>query len=336
MAITFAGAASILLTVTLQITIGVLEFAYSNLLNLACLITYRRSKVSGHFLNVPTVYKIGTRWIGAIPRPLAYALSRGIAFVSYMAYRRAVDNVKGNLMKALPSRSAKDISALTLRLFMNYSKYLVDYGRLTGQSRDNVIDAIISYEGKENLDAARAMNRGIILLTAHLGNWELGGIFFGSYGLRTNVVTMQDSNIQIDEVRRSYRERHNVNTITIGESPFSTIEMLNALNNGEVVAMLIDRYREGLDFIEADFFGQTSRFPKGPFTLSRLTGAAIIVAFVVKDGNGYRGIIESPMVVNEENDEADVLKKVIRILERNIVKYPDQWYNFTPIEIGGK
>jgi lauroyl/myristoyl acyltransferase len=236
--------------------------------------------------------------------------------------------------KALPGRTEKEISTLTRRLFMNYSTYLVDYGRFTSMRGENVTGNIVVFDGKENLEAALAMKKGIILLTAHLGNWELGGIFFGNYGLKINVVTIQDSNPRIDEMRRSYRKQHNVNTITIGDSPFSTVEMLRALNEGEVVAMLIDRYHNGLDYMETDFFGRTARFPKGPFTLSRLTGAPIIMAFVIREAGGYTGIIEPPMVVVHESNEADVLKKVVTMLEQRIVKYPDQWYNFTPIQIG--
>jgi lauroyl/myristoyl acyltransferase len=291
--------------------------------------------LSTHFLNIPAVYRIGTRWIGAIPRPMAYALSQSIAFVSYLSYKSAVGNVMENLMKALPETPEKEISALTLRLFRNYSKYLVDYGRLAGRDRKAVIGNLASFDGRENLEEALAMNKGVILLTAHLGNWELGGIFFGSYGLRVNVVTLQDSDAGIDEVRRTYREQYNVKTITIGDSPFSTLDMLSALNGGEVIAMLIDRYRDGLDYLDADFFGLPTRFPRGPFTLSRLTGAPIIAAFVVREGDGYKGIVEKPLVVGEELEEAVVLAKVIRSLERYIVKYPDQWYNFTPIQIGG-
>jgi len=291
--------------------------------------------LSNHFLNIPAVYRLGTRWIGAIPKPMAYALSKSIALVSYLFYKTAVGNVKDNLMRAFPDLPDRELSALTLRLFMNYSKYLVDYGRYTGLNRKMVIDKIVSFDGRENLDAALSMQKGIILLTAHLGNWELGGIFFSSYGLKTNVVTVQDSNESIDGVRKAYREQYDVNTITIGDSPFATIEMLRALNNGEVIAMLIDRYREGLDCIEADFFGHPARFPRGPFTLSRLTGAPIIVAFVVKDGNGYRGIVEPPLVVTDDGEDIEALKMVVDSLERHIVKYPDQWYNFTPIQIGG-
>jgi len=287
--------------------------------------------LSRHFLNIPAVYRIGTRWIACIPRPLAYVISQSIAVFSYLSYRKAADNVKANLMKALPSMSEADISALALRLFMNYSKYLVDYGRFTGLNKNRIIDKIISYEGKEYLQAALSMQKGIILLTAHLGNWELGGIFFGSYGLRTNVVTLKDSNARIEEARRSYREQFNVNTITIGDSPFSSIEILNALKNGEMIAMLIDRYQDGPDYLESDFFGHRARFPRGPFTLSRVTGAPILVAVVVREGRGYKGIVEPPMIVNNESEEAACLGHTVKALERHIIKYADQWYNFISI-----
>lgn len=287
--------------------------------------------MSTHFLNLPVVYKFGTRWIGYIPRPLAYALSQGIAYASYWFYKSAVNSVKQNIIRVLPKLSSKELSRLTLRLFRNYSKYLVDYGRFSGLNKNAVIEKIIHFDGKENLDAALKINKGIILLTAHLGNWELGGIFFGNYGLKTNVVTIQDENAEIDYARRWYREKHSVNTITIGNSPFSTIELVRALNNREIVAMLVDRYKDGIDYITEDFFGKPAKFPKGPFALSRLTGAPIIVAFVVRENSGYKGIVESPIVVTEEREEREAAAKVVKILERYIIMYPDQWYNFTPI-----
>lgn len=285
--------------------------------------------MSNHFLNIPAVYKLGTKWIGLVPRPVAYALAQSIALVSYASYKPAVLNVKQNLRRAFPAASERAISRLALRLFRNYGKYLVDYGRFTGLDHEHVLERIIHFEGRENLDAALAMRKGVILLTGHLGNWELGGIFFGRYGLKTNVVTIQDSNAEIDAVRTRYRERHNVATITIGNSPFSTLELVRALGNGEIVAMLIDRYREGLDALEADFFGSPSLFPKGPFTLSRLTGAPIVAAFVVGEGRGYKGIVGRPLVVTEEHQEQEVLKEVVKTLEHYIIMYPDQWYNFT-------
>jgi KDO2-lipid IV(A) lauroyltransferase len=104
-----------------------------------------------------------------------------------------------------------------------------------------------------------------------------------------------------------------------------------ALQDREIVAMLIDRYNDRRNCITANFFNKPTQFPRGPFILSRLTGALIIVAFVVREKNGYRGIVKGPFQVTSEGKEGDVLKKVIDILEGYIIKYPDQWYNFVPI-----
>ncbi|MBI5025661.1 MAG: lysophospholipid acyltransferase family protein [Nitrospirae bacterium] len=284
-----------------------------------------------HFLNVPSIYKLGTRWIGYIPTFLSYTISQCIADLSYGFYKSAVKNVKRNLAMAFPNAPDEKISAMARQLFRNYSKYLVDYGRFTRMSKTDILQRVVYFDGKENLDNASKMNRGLILLTAHLGNWELGGIFFGSYGIETNVITIPDSDVEIDRVRRWYRERFNVKTITIDESSLSTVEMINALNKKEIVAMLIDRYGKGPNSVTVDFFGKPTYFPPGPFILSRLTGAPVVVAFVVRERDGYRGIVKEPFVVTDRDEEIEMLKRVVKILEEYIIMYPDQWFNFSPI-----
>ena len=287
--------------------------------------------VAEHFLNLPLVYRLGTQWIGYVPTVISYALSQGIADVSYLFYKSAVDNVKNNLALVFPDASETKLSHMTRQLFRNYSKYLVDYGRFTWMKKTDILKQITYFDGREKLQSALQMNRGIILLTAHLGNWELGGIFFESYGLTTNIITAPDENIEIASIRSLYRERFGVKTITIGTSPFSTMQLTRALENKEIVAMLIDRYHEKNHGVSTEFFHKPTTFPRGPFILSRLTGAVIIVAFVIRERDGYRGIIEGPFEMTDEKDEHVILRKVINILEKHIIMYPDQWYNFVPI-----
>ncbi len=281
-----------------------------------------------HFLNIPRVYELGTKWVGRVPRPIAYCLSQFIADLSFTFYRKAANNVFANLALACPKASEKELSAVARRIFRNYSKYLVDYGRFASQDRNSILASLVSFDGRENLEAAVAMKRGIILLTAHLGNWELGGIFFGSLGLKTNVVTLQDDDREIGDFRSSYRERYNVNTITLGDSPFSSMELVEALHNNEVVAMLIDRYHGRMDNISEVFFGKPTLFPKGPFTLARLTGAPIITAFVVREDAGYKGVIGPPLLIQDESGEGEAARDTIKMLEQYIIMYLDQWFNF--------
>jgi lauroyl/myristoyl acyltransferase len=284
-----------------------------------------------HFLNFPATYKLGMRWASYLPTFLSYTISQSIADLSYIVYKSAVKNVKRNLKLVFPTLSDKRLSSMTRNLFRNYSKYLIDYSKFANLNKNVVIEQISCSKGKENLDSALQINKGLILLTAHLGNWELGGIFFGSYGLKTNILTLRDENPEIDNIRRWYRETYGVKTITVGDSPFSTIEMVKALSNKEVVAMLIDRYPGGLNSIMIDFFNKPTLFPRGPFVLSKLTGAPIVVAFVVKEKKAYKGIIKGPFIVRNEKEEYEILKEVVKILEEHIILYPDQWYNFIPI-----
>lgn len=281
-----------------------------------------------HILNTPLVYKLGTRWIGSLPTGFSYALSQTIADISYLFYRKAVENVKKNLSSLFPHKSNKELSQLTRQLFRNYSKYLVDYGRFTHLDKDSILKNIHNLEGIENFENAIAIDKGVILLTAHLGNWELGGFFLSTYGLKINVLTLPDENPHIDTLRTGYRNNFNVQTITIGDSPLSILECVKALSNKEVIAMLIDRYNGFQDSLEINFFGKPTCFPRGPLILSRLTSAPIVTAFVVRYKEGYKSIITPPLVLTKEDEEFAVLQEIVRTLEKYIRLYPEQWYNF--------
>jgi len=204
-----------------------------------------------------------------------------------------------------------------------------DYGRFRWAPAGGFEAVITGLEGEPNLREAFAMERGVILVTGHVGNWELGGAFFGHQGVRVNVVTLPDGSRQIDAIRRRYRGQYAVNTIVLDGSPFAPLEMMAALKRGEVVAMLVDRWGKA-DGVPAAFLGGKLDLPRGPFALSRATGAPILPAFVVRNGGTYRGIVEPPMVV-ERDDFAPYAARVSQALERVIRRYPEQWYNFAAL-----
>ncbi len=266
--------------------------------------------------------------MGYLPTLLSYSTSQIIADISYILYKSAVNNVKKNLSLVFPTALEEEIATITRQLFRNYSKYIVDYVRFTKLHKYKILEKIVYFDGKDNLEEAIQLDRGVIVLTAHLGNWELGGIFFGSYGLKTNVLTLPDPDPDIDEIRRWYRARYGVKTITIGDSPFSMLEIVKGLNNREVVAMLIDRYNDKMENFRIEFFNKESLFPRGPFILSRITGAPIVAAFVVRVREGYKGIVREPIVVSTEEEERKSAEQVVAIFQEIIEKYPDQWYNF--------
>jgi KDO2-lipid IV(A) lauroyltransferase len=119
-----------------------------------------------------------------------------------------------------------------------------------------------------------------------------------------------------------------------GEDPFSTIELVKALRNNEIVAMLGDR-QDSPNTIDVDFFGRRTRFPMGVAMLAMMAGSPVLPVFVVMEkGRKYRGIIEKPIYFDggergkRERVIREGMQEIARVFEDYIRRYPDQWYNF--------
>jgi KDO2-lipid IV(A) lauroyltransferase len=282
-----------------------------------------------HVLAVPWFYRLGFFAGSRVPVPVLYRIAELIAMATYVICRPQAATLRANLRRLFPQAPQGEHCRLARRIFRNYARYLVDYGRFRSMPRDGFEAVIQGLEGGSNLEQAFALGRGVILVTGHIGNWELGGAFFGHRGVRVHVVTLPDGSRQIDAIRQMYRDEYSVNTVVLDGSPFTSVELMAALKRGEMVAMLVDRWGK-TDGVPAPFLGVTLYLPRGPFALSLATGAPILPAFVVRDGASYRGIVEHPFVVDRD-DFRPYAAELSRVLERVIRCYPEQWYNFVPL-----
>lgn len=282
-----------------------------------------------HVLAVPWFYRLGFAAGRRVPLPVLYRIADALAMATYLTCRAQARTLCANLTRLLPEATDSARATLARRIFRNYARYLVDYGRFRWVPREGFEAAIAGLDGGQNLRDALGMDRGVILVTGHVGNWELGGVFFGHRGVKVHVVTLPDGSRQIDAIRQRYRGQHAVDTIILDGSPFVPLEMMAALRRREMVAMLVDRWGKA-DGVPAAFLGGTHYLPRGPFALSLATGAPILPAFVVRDGGTYRGIVEPPFVVTQD-DFAPYAARVSRALEGVIRRCPDQWYNFAAL-----
>lgn len=281
-----------------------------------------------HGLARPSSYKVGYSLGKWLPRGVLFVLADLLADVTHWRNAEPARNLQANLRSAFPQCSTREVEELSKRIFRNFARNLVDYGRfhtITDEALDRLLPAV---QHLHFLEASSAKGRGVILVTGHIGNWELGALFFGRHGYKINVVTIPEGSARIDSIRGAYRSRQNIRTIVVDGSPFSSLEIVAALRRGEIVAMLVDRW-EGTDAVPAKLFGADHRFPRGPFVLSRATGAPILPAYIVRDGSVYRGMIDPPFSMDAPEDEPGA-RRLSESLERMIRAYPDQWYNFAP------
>jgi KDO2-lipid IV(A) lauroyltransferase len=280
-----------------------------------------------HGLARPSSYKIGYSLGKWLPRGVLFVLADLLADATHWTNAEPARNLRANLRSAFPRWGEREIQDLSRRIFRNFARNLVDYGRfhtITDEALDRLLPSVQHFS---LLEESIAKGRGVILVTGHIGNWELGALFFGRLGFKINVVTIPEGKERIDSIRGAYRMRQDIRTIVVDGSPFSSLEIVAALRRGEIVAMLVDR-GGGTDGVPAEFFGADRRFPRGPFVLSRATGAPIVPAYIVQDGNKYRGVVDPPIVMDAPEDEPGA-RRVSESLERMIRSCPDQWYNFT-------
>ncbi len=281
-----------------------------------------------HGLSRPSSYKIGYSLGKWLPRGALFVLADLLADATHWTNPEPARILRANLRSAFPRWSEREVEDLSKRIFRNFARNLVDYGRFDSIT-DEALDRLIpSARNLHFLEESFSKGRGVILVTGHIGNWELGALFFARHGFKINVVTIPEGRERIDSIRGAYRMRQDIRTIVVDGSPFSSLEIVAALRRGEIVAMLVDRW-EGASGVPAKFFGAERRFPRGPFVLSRATGAAVIPAFIVREGSIYRGVVDPPFLMEEPEDEPGA-RRVSESLERMIRTYPDQWYTFSP------
>jgi KDO2-lipid IV(A) lauroyltransferase len=225
-----------------------------------------------------------------------------------------------------------EVKRVVRRTFVNYAKYLVDYTRMDLLRVENFDHLTDRFEGKEYIDRAFSQGKGGLILTAHLGNWEMGGVFLALMGYPLNVITAPDVEPRLHDYRIRLRHRQSIKVITLNDTLSSSLAILQALKANELVALLADRDLFGKG-IPVKFFGQTVFFPIGPALLARLSEADLIPTFVLKGPRDkYLCRAEPPVRLqrteNRDEDLAVNTQRIATVMEKLIRSYPDQWYTF--------
>lgn len=256
----------------------------------------------------------------------------------FLILKRVREEVKQNIRVIGRGRySEEDVSRLPKQCFQNYCHKLLDYMTMHQLNSSNKGDWVEKEVGEENLKKALARGRGVICVTPHLGNWELGGYVLASKGYPISILTLQEESQYLSRYEERLRKSAGIHTITINpkEKPsLAILDIAKRLRNNEIVAMVADRIYEG-ESIEIEFFGRPTLFPSGAAHLAFETGAAIVPVFVVLEKRmKYWGIIREPISLNKSVTKAKAIRQCLQEIAKNfeevISQYPDQWFNFFP------
>lgn len=199
------------------------------------------------------------------------------------------------------------------------------------EEASRLVENVVGYS---RIVEGRDRGRGVLLLTAHLGNWEVGGLMLAEMKQPISVVLVPDIFPAVERARRALHRRAGVEEIRVDRTFASTLAVLRALNANGIVAMQADRDFDNSG-IAVPFFGKEAYFPRGPLRVAMATEATVLPAFIVRVPDGrYRAIVEEPLVIERSGDREAALRENVRryvaILEGYVARHPEQWYCFYP------
>jgi predicted LPLAT superfamily acyltransferase len=178
---------------------------------------------------------------------------------------------------------------------------------------------------------------GCILLAAHVGNWEVSGLRLSQLlTKRLHVVMVRNDIPSVQQFTDQHMRGNQIAVIDPRDRLGASLAIHAALAKGDVVCMLGDRIIPGQPWVDVDFLGGRARFPVGPFHVAAVTGAPIVVCFLMKTGlRQYRIEVDSPWsvplqprgAVRQAHLQHAVQRWATR-LERQVQRYPLQWHNF--------
>jgi KDO2-lipid IV(A) lauroyltransferase len=269
-----------------------------------------------------------------LPRPVFHKIAELIGRIIY-ASRPEMKAIMRENLGQVSGLKGKELDRLCLDNAVNFAIMIADYFLSICSKPEAVRTLLAEWRGLDTIKAALARGKGVILVTAHLGHWELGAVLLAMEGLPMNIVTAREPSQELNEWRERYREKLGIKTITVGEDAFAFMEVINALKRNEIVAMLVDR-PAGNSALPVQFCGRKTFFSNGPALLCRHTEAAVIPAFVLQDNKGRYVSFADPEIPMEQSRETRAVmarntQKIASIFEELIRKHPDQWHNYVRI-----
>ncbi len=290
-----------------------------------------------HLLDSPIAYLAIYYTVRNLPRRLCRWMGQGVGWLVFVFSRKDRRNLSRNFSLALerpPSHPA--VQRAVRGIFRNYARYLVDFFLFPQLGAARVRSYFSVIQGEDRLQTALKKGRGVILVSAHVGNWEIGGNLLSVLGYPLTVVGLAHNTPRTNALVRHLRSLRGIEVIEVGPSTFGAVEILNELRRNRIVAMIGDRDHLGTGR-PVRFLGRHIKLPPGPVILAMLSGAALMPTFVLEEPDGtYSGIIEAPLgLACDGNRDAAVeynLNRLAQVFERYIRRYPEQWYCPEPLD----
>ncbi len=272
--------------------------------------------------------RLAAALLGLLPRGMAMAFARAAGDASYFLISRQREKALRSLRLAFGTeKSETQIRGIARGVFRNFAQTAVEMLRFPRLTRAQLAGLVDLGNAVETYQQLLAEGKGLIAITAHIGNWELLAGTFGLMGFRGAVIA-----------RKIYYERYNRWIVGLRESiRVPTIyrdgavrEILKVLGRNEIIGMLPDQDIDSLKGVFVEFFGRPAYTPVAPVRLALQLGTPILPNFLVRKPDGRYQVVlgevlRPPKGAKGEAVLQDYTQRWMRSFEKVIREYPDQW-----------
>ena len=274
------------------------------------------------------LFRVAAGTLALLPGRASRALGRFLGR-TYLRFGRARRRILfENLAAAFPEKTPGQIASIARASVESIGAAFVEFLEVSGMSDEQIRDRI-RVVGEENLLRARSLGRGVFILSAHIGGWELGAIRAGMLGEPISPVVRPLDNPLLE--RELSRRRTRFGNRPIAKQDAAR-DILKALRRGETVAILVDQNVLAREAVFVPFFGRPAATTPALALFQRKTGAPVVPVFTWPEGDGrYRLEFEAPidvsLVAGADRDEAVriLTARYMEVTEAAIRKAPEVW-----------
>lgn len=212
--------------------------------------------------------------------------------------------------------------------YFTFGKVLIDKTAISAGLREKYT---YEFDGIENLRSLLAAKKGGVLISAHIGNFEIAEHFFADidFDCQINLVTTDQEVTVIKEYLESVAvKKSNIKFIYVKDDMSHIFEINKALSENELICFTGDRYFEGSKYLEAELLGKSAKFPAGPFLIASRLGVPVVYVYVMKENNLHYHLYARVAQNIKNRDSQGLLQSYVQNLEMMVKKYPLQWFNY--------
>ena len=261
------------------------------------------------------------------PLKLGYAMAWLMTEFHFRLFPRRRHAALANLAVVMPRATRRERIGIARRMMRSYNCMLFEFFRLPHVSRAELLRAV-QVQGREHLENAVARGRGVILVSSHIGNWELAAVVVAHWGYTLHAVAGVQLNRWLSPAVRETKSELAIHTVS-QEDGFR--KLLRALEHNDLVALMADGdlYQHGAP---VEFFGRETSWPTGPGVLAQRSGALVICGYCERLSPGrFRIVMEPALDPARFATAAELNASVAATVQGHIQQHLDQWCIFRPL-----